>query len=128
MPPSDPEAANAWFTHLAVEDSISRLYDPDNRSLVEGADEISFATWREVSRSLAGPDFRERLQDMQAETLIVYGAADSAYTGETVATTLYELLTNSTLARFEESGHWPFFEEPVKFRSVMLDFLTGTLD
>lgn len=123
-PPADPEATNEWFAQITRESSVPRLYDPANQSLLEDAGYISFATWREVSRSLEGADFKERLRQLRIPTLLIYGAADNAYTGETTATALCDLLPDCTLARFERSGHWPFLEEPARFAQVVRDFLT----
>jgi len=122
-PPADPEAANQWFMPIMVNTSVPRLYNQSNRSILENSGYISFATWREISRSMEGQDFQDRLRKLQTKTLIIYGVADSAYTGETTATMLHELLPDSTLVRFEKSGHWAFLEEPERFQQVVIDFL-----
>ena len=61
---------------------------------------------------------------MTFPTLIVYGKADSSYTGEAVAQHLHEVLSNSTLVQMEQSGHWPYLEEPQRFEEVLHEFLT----
>jgi proline iminopeptidase len=122
-PPTEPQARDQWFTRLNETSSVSRLYDPSAADLLDDAGYLSFATWREVSRSLEGDDFSEQLRQLPVPTLVTYGAADSAYTGEATARDLCELIPECALARFERSGHWPFLEEPARFAQVVRDFL-----
>lgn len=126
-PPADPLARDQWFAQLSEAGAVSRLYDPAARALVADSGYLSFATWREVSRSLGGADLQERLRQLPVPTLVAYGAADSAATGETTAAALCALLPDCTLARFEQSGHWPFLEEPDHFAQTLRDFLTARL-
>jgi proline iminopeptidase len=125
FPPAEPAAANEWFAQVLLPSSLPRLYDPDTRSLIEDSGTISFATWREVSRSLEGADFSEDLRQLPVRTLVIYGVADAAYTGEANATALCTLLPDCTLARFERSGHWAFLEEPDRFAQEVMAFLAG---
>lgn len=122
-PPMDPQARDQWFTQLNETSSVSRLYDPSAASLLADSGYLSFATWREVSRSLEGNSFQEQLRQLRTSSLVIYGAADSTYTGEATASGLCELLPDCTVARFESSGHWPFLEEPAKFAQTVRDFL-----
>jgi proline iminopeptidase len=123
FPPADPEAANDWLAQVLLPSSLPRLYDPDNRSLIEDSGYISFATWREVSRSLEGADFKEDLRQLPVRTLVIYGVADAAYTGEANGTALCTLLPDCTLVGFERSGHWAFLEEPQRFAEAVTAFL-----
>ncbi len=123
FPPTDPAAANAWFTDKIVETSAARLFDPGNRALLQDSGTISFVTWREVSRSLEGRDYREELASLDIPTLVTYGVADGAATGEAVATRICETLPDCRLVGFEQSGHWPFLEEPEEFARVLRAFL-----
>jgi hypothetical protein len=74
-PPADPATANSWFTSIMVASSAPRLFDQSQRSLIEDSGDLSFATWREVSRSLEGPDYQDQLRALHVKTLIIYGAA-----------------------------------------------------
>lgn len=123
LPPADPQIRDRWFAQLNETGSAARLYDPENADLLRDAGYLSFATWREVSRSIEGDDFKEALQNLDVPTLVIYGAADSTYTGEATASSLCGLLPECTLARFEHSGHWAFLEEPDKFAQTVRDFL-----
>lgn len=125
LPPSDPIAANQWFTEVMLDSSAGRLYDPADRSVIEDSGAISFATWREVSRSLEGDDYREALGELETRTLVIYGAADGATTGQAAATRICGQLAVCELVRFERSGHWAFLEEPDRFAEVVRAFLSA---
>lgn len=125
FPPTNSETVNEWFEQLLLSSSLPRLYDPSHKSIIEDSGYISFATWREVSRSLEGPDFKENLRQLPVRTLVIYGAADAAYTGEANATALCALLMDCTLVGFERSGHWPFLEEPERFSAELTAFLAN---
>jgi pimeloyl-ACP methyl ester carboxylesterase len=125
IPPADPAEANAWFAQVLVETSAPRLYDPADRPLLENSGPVSFATWREVSRSLEGDDFREDLAGLEVDTLVVFGQADGGTTGPAAAAALCGLLPRCRLESFERSGHWPFFEEPERFAEVLRSFLVA---
>jgi proline iminopeptidase len=123
LPPADPQVRDPWFAQINETGSAARLYDPANAGLLRDAGYLSFATWREVSRSIEGDDFKEGLENLRVPTLVIYGAADSSYTGEATASRLCGLLPECSLARFEHSGHWSFLEEPDKFAQTVRDFL-----
>lgn len=123
-PPTGPLARDEWFAQLNKANQIDRLHNTDCADLLHNAGYLSFATWREVSRSLSGDDYRYALEQLQVPTLVVYGASDSDTTGEWTANRLCETLPNCTLTRFDQSGHWPFLEEPENFAQVVTDFLT----
>jgi proline iminopeptidase len=125
VPPSDPLESNAWFAQVMVETSVGRLHDPANRRLLEESGPISFATWREVSRSLEGDDYREELSRLGMGTLAIYGLADGGTTGQEAAAGICEVIPHCRLAGFERSGHWPFLEEPELFAEVVSDFLAA---
>jgi proline iminopeptidase len=125
VPPASPTEADAEFLELSYTTSLPRLYDPGSAALIQDMGYVSFVTNREVTRSTFGGDFDETLRQLTINTLLVYGAADSPGTGEQGMTRLHDLLPNSTLVRFEHSGHWPFLEEPEEFRRVLRGFLAG---
>jgi len=125
FPPADAETANEWFMRIMLTSSLPRLYDLGNQSLIEDSGYIPFATWREVSRSLEGADFKEELRQLPVRTLVIYGMADADYTGEANATALCTLLPDCTLVGFERSGHWAFLEEPERSAEEVMTFLAG---
>jgi len=123
IPPASPEEADARFQALGYQSAIQRLSDPNQQALLQDTGYTSFVTNREVTRSTMGGDFDPALRQLTVETLLIYGAADSAYTGVDVMTHLDDLLPNATLVRFDRSGHWPYLEEPEKFQQVLAEFL-----
>lgn len=124
IPPASPEEADAKFQELSYTTSLPRLYDPQNDALLQDAGYASFVTNREITRSTFGSDFDEQLEQLNMKALLIYGVADSAGTGEAGMTRLHELLPNSTLVRFDHSGHCPFLEEPQEFQRVFRAFLS----
>ena len=82
LPPADSRAADAWFTQSADSDNFERLFDRSRANLLEGSGTLSFAPWRDISLSLVGYDYRTELGQLHAETLFIYGAADSPHTGK----------------------------------------------
>jgi proline iminopeptidase len=123
LPPADPEKADVWYGQLCEQGGQKRLYDPSRMDLIQNAGYISFVTNREVTRTALGGNFDQALSQLPVKTLLIYGAADNGYTGQAVMDHLHSLLPDSTLVRFDKSGHWPYLEEPEKFRQVVDDFL-----
>jgi proline iminopeptidase len=122
LPPGDPKEADAWMTPTPKDDS-DRLFDKTRLDLLEGMGSLSFAPWYRVSLSLAGYDYRSELSQLRIPTLLMYGEADSPYTGKPVADELRETLPNFRSVSFARSGHWPFLEEPERFQKELNGFL-----
>ncbi|MCE1252346.1 MAG: alpha/beta hydrolase [Anaerolineae bacterium] len=123
FPPAGAHAADEWFTRSSEKDNPNRLFDKTRSELLKDSGRLSFAPWREISLSLAGPDYKKELACLPVPTLFIYGVADSAYTGQPVAAELNALMPNCKSQAFEHSGHWPFLEEPQKFRDTITAFL-----
>jgi proline iminopeptidase len=117
-----------------VQDEIpmtpSYYYDPSRR-----AGSGSLDVNDEVYCQLAGPDadvvlggemasldFRSRLRDIKAPTLILAGRWDR--TAIPRFTTQYkELMPQAAFVMFEKSGHLPFIEEPEEHDAAVSEFL-----
>jgi proline iminopeptidase len=124
IPPRDPQEADAKFMALGYQMSIPRLYDPTHPEILHDFGYASFAVNRELTRSTYGGNYDDQLKTLTVKTLIIYGAGDnSSFTGEAAAQHMHETLPNSTLVRFERSGHWPYLEEPERFQQVLGEFL-----
>ncbi len=123
FPPASAEAADAWFMASSEKDNIQRLFDKNKTDLLENTGRLSFAPWREISLSMVGSDFKNELRQLQTPTLVIYGAADSPFTGQPVADELCSTLPNCQSIAFDQSGHWPFLEQPEKFQKSIRDFL-----
>lgn len=124
LPPADPQAADRWISEFGYQASLARLYDPAHPETIQDFGYMSFAVNRELTRSTFGGNFDERLRQLPVPTLVICGAADrSDFTGPAMAQHFHDVLPNSVLVRFERSGHWPYLEEPERFRHVLIDFL-----
>jgi pimeloyl-ACP methyl ester carboxylesterase len=72
--------------------------------------------------SLAGYDFQDRLEEVEMPTLIVWGRNDNVVPpGD--ALEYGRLLHNSRTVIFDECGHVPMAERPVRFNRVLEAFL-----
>lgn len=67
-------------------------------------------------------DVREKLGNVQNETLVI-GSEHDWVTPLSQSKLIHDLLPNSELFVFENSGHMPFIEEPELFNKVVSDFL-----
>lgn len=65
--------------------------------------------------------FRD-LEKITVPTLIAHGVHDKIAL-YSLAVFLRQTIVNSTMIAFEESGHFPFFEEKAKFNKSLLDFI-----
>jgi proline iminopeptidase len=73
----------------------------------------------------ADPTFNANLYDslpqLKHPVLIVHGEADLM--PPAALQKLQERIPNATLVTFRESGHFPFVEEPERYRGVIVRFL-----
>jgi 2-hydroxy-6-oxonona-2,4-dienedioate hydrolase len=65
----------------------------------------------------------EVLHDIEAKSLIVWGRHNAAPVD--VAERTAKEMAHGELVVFEDSGHWPHFEEQETFHNVVLDFIRG---
>jgi proline iminopeptidase len=71
-------------------------------------------------------DVREQLKSLEIETLVI-GAKHDWVTPYTQSQLIHELLPNSELVIFENSGHMPFIEEQVAFNEKVIQFVNRVL-
>jgi pimeloyl-ACP methyl ester carboxylesterase len=77
------------------------------------------ADWHRIAERL---DYRQRLGEVQAPTLVLFGQHDPQFP----PAASYELadgIPDSRTVFFEESGHYPFLEEPETFWAAVREFL-----
>jgi proline iminopeptidase len=123
FPPSDPQKANEYFTDM-FGTIFKETFDDVNNYKKFTPGYSSYATNAALRDSLGKYDFREDLKKVKTKTLIIYGGeADFETSAEKYQMELHNLLANSTLVKFEKSGHWEFLEEPEKFQKTVKDFL-----
>ena len=72
---------------------------------------------------LTGYDCTPSLESIEVRTLVLTGRDDVITPPECAAVPLVERLPNATLHVFEESGHFPFIEEPEEFTRVVGSWL-----
>jgi proline iminopeptidase len=98
-----------------------RLSDAESEALVSG---ISFSARvnRAVAAGLEGYDLSPALPHVRVPTLVVYGTSDRIVQPEYQLAFRGRLLTARFVA-FQESGHFPFIEEPEPFTRVVHYFV-----
>ncbi|MEV5878308.1 alpha/beta fold hydrolase [Streptomyces sp. NPDC052101] len=69
------------------------------------------------------PDYRDTLASVRVPVLIVVGA-DDVYTPIAEAEAIRGLVPQSTMTVIERAGHLPSAEQPERFNTALLDFLT----
>lgn len=75
----------------------------------------------DVSGSMINQDYRRKLKDITAETLIIAGRYDGVSTPE-FAVQYKTYMPQARFEMFENSGHNPYLEEPEKFYTLMNTF------
>lgn len=73
-------------------------------------------------------DVRERLPEIKAPALVIAGRHDFVGPLSHGADRLSTGLARAEVEIFEQSGHWPFIEEPERFRDVVRKWCARTLD
>ncbi|MCH7577683.1 MAG: alpha/beta fold hydrolase [Chloroflexi bacterium] len=98
------------------------FHDPARVSEL-GLDSVQFSPETQaVWESLEGFDLRPRLSEIQVPTLVIAGASDLSVTPERARETA-DALPHGKLLVIENSGHYPFIEQPEAFLSGVLRFL-----
>jgi proline iminopeptidase len=77
------------------------------------------AARQSMGRCIAGYDVRARLGELRAPALVISGRHDWVTPPEVAGAPLAGGLPNARHVVFEESGHFPFVEEPERFRQVV---------
>ena len=72
----------------------------------------------DISGSMINQDYRRKLKDVTAETLIVAGRYDGVSTPE-FAVQYKTYMPQAQFEMFENSGHNPYLEEPEKFYALL---------
>jgi len=98
------------------------FHDPARVSEL-GLDSVRFGPKTQaVWDSLEGFDLRPRLSEIQVPTLVIAGDSDLSVTPERARETA-DALPHGKLLVIENSGHYPFIEQPEAFHSGVLQFL-----
>jgi len=104
------EIAPLYFKHFNAEAAAA----------IDETTLYSAAAWNHVNANCL-PLFNtlDRLNEIKTPTLIISGADDWITPPAQGGERIHAALPNSELVIFEESGHWPFIEEPDKFMTVV---------
>jgi pimeloyl-ACP methyl ester carboxylesterase len=80
--------------------------------------------------NLVGYDIRHRLEEIEVPTLIIWGRNDRVVPVPAALSYKKRIGDNAELVIFDECGHVPEMERPVRFNRVLADFLerAGELD
>jgi proline iminopeptidase len=84
--------------------------------------ELSSSVQRAIWASAKGYDLSQCLRRLRAPTLIIAGQCDPLPLR--CAEEIHQIIRNSELLVFENSGHLPFVEEQSRFLDVVRKFLT----
>jgi len=92
-----------------------------------GRTSYTLATRRAILPTFGGYDLRSRLDELQMPALVIVGAHDWI-TPPPLAQDLASALPSAQLVVFEDSGHYPFLEEPERFVATVEAFLAETAE
>jgi proline iminopeptidase len=94
-----------------------------------------FDDWRpcllaltDSTRLMSAFSTRGRLASLRVPTLIIAGVDDFMTPLELCGSVLAREIADAKLVVFEESGHFPFLEEPARFDQVMREWLAGVCE
>ncbi len=129
--------------YLSSEDPLKELYGSfptkyiyyHNTALKQNVPKDRFRGWAndvytqiigpdgdfDVSGSMIDQDYRRKLKDVKAPTLIIAGRYDGVSTPE-FAVQYKDFMPQARFEMFENSGHNPYLEEPEKFYALFNEF------
>lgn len=128
---SDPETMkeNRRQAILEITRAKTPAYFAERRKalpLMDAMDEQSFhdgVFWSVVPQMMS-LDLRAGLEKVKAPVLVLHGRHDPLQSAEEV----HETFPGSKLEILEEAGHFPWIEQPERFRAVLGSFLDGLAD
>jgi proline iminopeptidase len=120
----DSEAAARLFMH----DHFMMMFysDAHRDAYMAEAGDLGYepAVGRALGDSIGGLDFTAALPKFNFPTLVLNGRFDMNVAPKT-AWDLAHAIPGAKLVLFEQSGHFPSYEEPEKYRAVLEDFLNA---
>ena len=131
---TERQKAVAFAQSLGDKDAIRRFtrdylsmlfYSPEKRdTFLEKVDPANFRPHiaEALSRDAGRFDLNPELPKFHQATLVTSGRYD-INVAPSVAYHIFRLVPNAQFEIFEQSGHLPFYEEPVKFANVVERFL-----
>ena len=110
-----------WFFTNFVFRHPSRIAPDLMYECARGAGKPGFV---DALDALTSYDFRDRLPDIEAPTLIVWGDSDMLVPVED-ADEFERLIPQSRTVIFDDTGHVPMLERPLTFNDLLADFVEG---
>jgi pimeloyl-ACP methyl ester carboxylesterase len=86
---------------------------------------INSPGYLEAITNLFGYDIRDRLEEIEVPTLVVWGRNDRVVPVPAALSYKKRIGDNATLEIFDECGHVPQIERPVRFNRLLESFLAG---
>lgn len=77
----------------------------------------------EYVRSMIAADYRSDLSHITLPVLLIYGRSNNVPIPSELGSWMHSQLADSRLELFEESGHSPFYEDPVRFNQSVTEFV-----
>jgi pimeloyl-ACP methyl ester carboxylesterase len=87
--------------------------------------ELQLPYWDDVTEELLVPDLADRLSEVRARTLVLFGEEDVEDI-HLLAETFASTIPNATLASIPGAAHVPNLEQPAAFDALVLSFLAAT--
>lgn len=112
---TDEDWAQTWSTALPV---YWKNPDPELLGDIHQRTHYKAAAWNRGSALLADYNTIDKLGDLTVPTLLLGGREDFI-TGPQAHEDMHKVLPNSTLAIFENSGHFPFITEKNVYKAVV---------
>jgi pimeloyl-ACP methyl ester carboxylesterase len=104
----------ACFAEAPADDVIDAVYAETTKMPTSAAVSVWF--------DMAYADLRHVLPEVTVPTLLMYGARSKVFPGD-LDYWLAQRLPQAKVARFDDSGHAPFSEEPDRFNEALGEFL-----
>jgi proline iminopeptidase len=103
-----------------------KRYDAEASARMDAATVYSGSAWNHVNANCL-PFFNvlDRLGEIKTPTLIISGADDWITPPAQGGQRLHAGIPGSELVVFEESGHWPFIEDPERFKQIVREWIAG---
>jgi proline iminopeptidase len=123
---ADPTDSDEGYRALmgAIMPLYFKRYDPEVARQIDAVSTYSGGAFRHsFTACIPSYNVLDRLSEINTPTLILSGREDWITPPAQGGERLHAGLPNSELVIFEESGHFPFIEEPQRFNAVVKDWV-----
>lgn len=76
----------------------------------------------EYIEDMIAADYRSDLAGIDLPTLLIYGRMNNVPLPTEIGRWIADQIPDSRLERFEDAGHSPFYEQPDRFNSLLMEF------